>query len=51
MNQDQLLELQQRLLNAEKENRRRSQELSSALAEIKHIVARRVNMTKNYTGL
>ncbi|KAF4801448.1 Calmegin [Turdus rufiventris] len=49
VNQDQLLELQQRLLNAEKENRRRSQELSSALAEIKHIVARRVNMTKNYT--
>lgn len=51
VNQDQLLELQQRLLNVEKENRKRSQELSSALNEIKHIAARRMNMTKNHTGL
>lgn len=51
MYQDQLLELQQRLLDAEKENKKRSQELNSALHEIKHIVARRMNITKNHTGL
>ncbi|XP_041317720.1 alpha-1,3-mannosyl-glycoprotein 4-beta-N-acetylglucosaminyltransferase-like protein MGAT4D [Pyrgilauda ruficollis] len=45
-----LLELQQRLLYADKENKKRSHELSSALDEIKHIVARRMNMTKNHTG-
>ncbi|XP_015481100.1 alpha-1,3-mannosyl-glycoprotein 4-beta-N-acetylglucosaminyltransferase-like protein MGAT4D isoform X4 [Parus major] len=50
MYQYQLLELQQRLLYAEKENIKRSHELSSALDEIKHIVARRMNVTKNHTG-
>lgn len=51
MYQSQLLELRQRLLYAEKENKRRSQELSSALDEIKHIVAKRMNLTTNRTGL
>ncbi|XP_056346500.1 alpha-1,3-mannosyl-glycoprotein 4-beta-N-acetylglucosaminyltransferase-like protein MGAT4D isoform X2 [Oenanthe melanoleuca] len=46
INQDQLLVLQQRLLNAEKENKKRSQELSSALYELKLLVARRMNITK-----
>lgn len=51
MYQDQLLELQQRLLYAEKENKKRTHELSSALDQIKHIVERRMNTTKNHTGL
>lgn len=51
MYQHHLLELQQRLLCADKENKKRSHELSSALDEIKHIVARRMNMTKNHTGV
>ncbi|XP_071411810.1 alpha-1,3-mannosyl-glycoprotein 4-beta-N-acetylglucosaminyltransferase-like protein MGAT4D isoform X2 [Pithys albifrons albifrons] len=42
-------ELRQRLLYAEKENKKISQELSSALDEIKHIIARRVNLTTNHT--
>ncbi|KAM4900568.1 alpha-1,3-mannosyl-glycoprotein 4-beta-N-acetylglucosaminyltransferase-like protein MGAT4D isoform 3-T5 [Sylvia borin] len=50
MYQDQLLQLQQRLLYAEKENKKRSHELSSALDEIKRIVARRTSVTRNHTG-
>mgnify|MGYP001855706977 CR=1 FL=1 len=49
--QHQLLELRQRLLYAEKENSKRSHELSSVLGEIKHIVAKRINLTTNHTGL
>ncbi|XP_021252691.1 alpha-1,3-mannosyl-glycoprotein 4-beta-N-acetylglucosaminyltransferase-like protein MGAT4D isoform X1 [Numida meleagris] len=49
MYQHQFLELRQRLLYAEKENKRRSHELSSALDEIKHIVAKRINLTTNHT--
>lgn len=51
MYQNQFLELQQRLLYAEKENKKRSQELSSALDEIKRVVAKRMNLTTNHTGL
>lgn len=51
MYQSQLLELRQRLLYAEKENKKRSHELSSALDEIKHVVAKRMNSTTNHTGL
>ncbi|KAM6270135.1 alpha-1,3-mannosyl-glycoprotein 4-beta-N-acetylglucosaminyltransferase-like protein MGAT4D [Porphyrio hochstetteri] len=47
--QSQFLELRQRLLYAEKENKKRSQELSSTLDEIKHIVAKRINLTMNHT--
>ncbi|XP_010175492.1 alpha-1,3-mannosyl-glycoprotein 4-beta-N-acetylglucosaminyltransferase B [Antrostomus carolinensis] len=47
--QSQFLELRQRLLYAEKENKKRSHELSSALDEIKRIVAKRVNLTTNHT--
>eukprot|EP00076_Gallus_gallus_P040747 XP_025006285.1 alpha-1,3-mannosyl-glycoprotein 4-beta-N-acetylglucosaminyltransferase-like protein MGAT4D isoform X2 [Gallus gallus] len=47
--QHQLLELRQRLLYAEKENSKRSHELSSVLGEIKHIVAKRINLTTNHT--
>ncbi|XP_066174071.1 alpha-1,3-mannosyl-glycoprotein 4-beta-N-acetylglucosaminyltransferase-like protein MGAT4D isoform X3 [Sylvia atricapilla] len=50
MYRDQLLQLQQRLLYVKKENKRRSRELSSALDEIKRIVARRTIMTRNHTG-
>ncbi|XP_029880227.1 alpha-1,3-mannosyl-glycoprotein 4-beta-N-acetylglucosaminyltransferase-like protein MGAT4D isoform X2 [Aquila chrysaetos chrysaetos] len=49
MHQSQLLELRQRLLYAEKENKKRSHELSSALDEIKHVVAKRMNSTTNHT--
>ncbi|GAB0189337.1 alpha-1,3-mannosyl-glycoprotein 4-beta-N-acetylglucosaminyltransferase-like protein MGAT4D [Grus japonensis] len=49
MYQSQLLELRQRLLYAEKENKKRSHELSSALDEIKRVVARRMNSTRNHT--
>ncbi|XP_025930201.1 alpha-1,3-mannosyl-glycoprotein 4-beta-N-acetylglucosaminyltransferase-like protein MGAT4D [Apteryx mantelli] len=45
----QLLELHQRLLYAEKENKKRSHELSSALVEIKRVVAKAVNSTTNHT--
>ena len=51
MYQSQLLELRQRLLYAEKENKKRSHELSSALDEIKRVVAQRMNLTINHTGL
>ncbi|KAM6206098.1 alpha-1,3-mannosyl-glycoprotein 4-beta-N-acetylglucosaminyltransferase-like protein MGAT4D [Sarcoramphus papa] len=47
--QRQLLELRQRLLYAEKENKKRSHELSSALDEIKRVVAQRMNLTINHT--
>ncbi|XP_033920501.1 alpha-1,3-mannosyl-glycoprotein 4-beta-N-acetylglucosaminyltransferase-like protein MGAT4D isoform X1 [Melopsittacus undulatus] len=47
--QNQFLELRQRLLYAEKENKKRSQELSSALDEIKRVVAKRMNLTTNHT--
>ncbi|XP_027508498.1 alpha-1,3-mannosyl-glycoprotein 4-beta-N-acetylglucosaminyltransferase-like protein MGAT4D [Corapipo altera] len=47
--ESQFLELRQRLLYAEKENKRRSHELSSALDEIKRIVAIRANLTTNHT--
>ncbi|XP_027554649.1 alpha-1,3-mannosyl-glycoprotein 4-beta-N-acetylglucosaminyltransferase-like protein MGAT4D [Neopelma chrysocephalum] len=47
--ESQFLELRQRLLYAEKENKRRSRELSSALNEIKRIVATRANLTTNHT--
>ncbi|XP_010022882.1 PREDICTED: alpha-1,3-mannosyl-glycoprotein 4-beta-N-acetylglucosaminyltransferase B-like, partial [Nestor notabilis] len=46
---NQFLELRQRLLYAEKENKKRSQELSSALDEIKRVVAKRMNLTTNHT--
>ncbi|XP_035182212.1 alpha-1,3-mannosyl-glycoprotein 4-beta-N-acetylglucosaminyltransferase-like protein MGAT4D isoform X1 [Oxyura jamaicensis] len=49
MYQSQFLELRQRLLYAEKENKKRSHELSSALDEIKRIVAKRMNSTTNHT--
>uniref|UniRef100_A0A8C8B5U4 MGAT4 family member D n=1 Tax=Otus sunia TaxID=257818 RepID=A0A8C8B5U4_9STRI len=45
----QFLELRQRLLYAEKENKKRSEELSHALDEIKHVVAKRMNSTTNHT--
>uniref|UniRef100_A0A8C8B8B1 MGAT4 family member D n=1 Tax=Otus sunia TaxID=257818 RepID=A0A8C8B8B1_9STRI len=51
MYQSQFLELRQRLLYAEKENKKRSEELSHALDEIKHVVAKRMNSTTNHTGL
>ncbi|XP_069711362.1 calmegin isoform X2 [Phaenicophaeus curvirostris] len=47
--QSQLLRLQQRLLYAEKENKKRSRDLSIALDEIKHAVARRNNLTTDHT--
>ncbi|XP_055653391.1 alpha-1,3-mannosyl-glycoprotein 4-beta-N-acetylglucosaminyltransferase-like protein MGAT4D isoform X5 [Falco peregrinus] len=47
MYQSQFLELRQRLLYAEKENKKRSHELSSALDEIKHVVAKRMNLTNH----
>ncbi|XP_051624029.1 alpha-1,3-mannosyl-glycoprotein 4-beta-N-acetylglucosaminyltransferase-like protein MGAT4D isoform X2 [Manacus candei] len=47
--ESQFLELRQRLLYAEKENKRRSHELSSALDEIRRIVATRANLTTNLT--
>ncbi|XP_010150381.1 PREDICTED: alpha-1,3-mannosyl-glycoprotein 4-beta-N-acetylglucosaminyltransferase A-like, partial [Eurypyga helias] len=47
--QSQFLELRQRLLYAEKENKRRSHELSNALEEIKRVVAKRMNLTTNHT--
>ncbi|XP_010114874.1 PREDICTED: alpha-1,3-mannosyl-glycoprotein 4-beta-N-acetylglucosaminyltransferase B-like, partial [Chlamydotis macqueenii] len=47
--QSQFLELRERLLYAEKENKKRSQELSNALDEIKRVVAKRMNLTANYT--
>ncbi|XP_030306544.1 alpha-1,3-mannosyl-glycoprotein 4-beta-N-acetylglucosaminyltransferase-like protein MGAT4D [Calypte anna] len=48
--QSQFLELQQRLLDAEKENKKRSHELSHVLDELKHVVAKRMNFTRNDTG-
>lgn len=51
MYQSHFLELRQRLLYAEKENKKRSHELSSALDEIKRVVAKRMNLTTNHTGL
>ncbi|XP_075357146.1 alpha-1,3-mannosyl-glycoprotein 4-beta-N-acetylglucosaminyltransferase-like protein MGAT4D isoform X1 [Mycteria americana] len=50
MYQSQLLELRQRLLYAEKENKKRSHELSRALDEIKRVVAKRMNLTTNHPG-
>uniref|UniRef100_A0A663NB64 MGAT4 family member D n=1 Tax=Athene cunicularia TaxID=194338 RepID=A0A663NB64_ATHCN len=50
MYQSQFLELRQRLLHAEKENKKRSEELTHALDEIKHVVAKRMNSTTNHTG-
>ncbi|POI35054.1 hypothetical protein CIB84_001194 [Bambusicola thoracicus] len=47
--QHQFLELRQRLLYAEKENKKRSHELSSVLDKIKHIVAKRINLTTSHT--
>ncbi|XP_029817283.1 alpha-1,3-mannosyl-glycoprotein 4-beta-N-acetylglucosaminyltransferase-like protein MGAT4D [Manacus vitellinus] len=47
--ESQFLELRERLLYAEKENKRRSHELSSALDEIRRIVATRANLTTNLT--
>ncbi|XP_010007228.1 PREDICTED: glycosyltransferase 54 domain-containing protein [Chaetura pelagica] len=49
MYQSQFLELQQRLLYAEKENKKRSYELSYVLDEIKRAVAKRMNLTTNHT--
>uniref|UniRef100_A0A7M4EM08 MGAT4 family member D n=1 Tax=Crocodylus porosus TaxID=8502 RepID=A0A7M4EM08_CROPO len=49
--QTEFLELRQRLLYAEKENKKRSKELSSALDEIKRVVEKRENSTGNHTGL
>ncbi|XP_051473968.1 alpha-1,3-mannosyl-glycoprotein 4-beta-N-acetylglucosaminyltransferase-like protein MGAT4D [Apus apus] len=43
------LELRQRLLYAEKENKKRSHELSHVLDEIKRVVATRMNLTTNRT--
>uniref|UniRef100_A0A7M4ENQ7 MGAT4 family member D n=1 Tax=Crocodylus porosus TaxID=8502 RepID=A0A7M4ENQ7_CROPO len=47
--QTEFLELRQRLLYAEKENKKRSKELSSALDEIKRVVEKRENSTGNHT--
>ncbi|XP_009866619.1 PREDICTED: alpha-1,3-mannosyl-glycoprotein 4-beta-N-acetylglucosaminyltransferase B-like [Apaloderma vittatum] len=49
MYQSHFLKLQQRLLYAEKENKRRSHELSSALDAIKRVVAKGMNLTTNHT--
>ncbi|XP_010217988.1 PREDICTED: glycosyltransferase 54 domain-containing protein [Tinamus guttatus] len=49
MYKSQLLELHQRLLYAEEENKKRSHELSSALSEIKRFVAKSMNSTTNHT--
>ncbi|XP_025961973.1 alpha-1,3-mannosyl-glycoprotein 4-beta-N-acetylglucosaminyltransferase-like protein MGAT4D isoform X2 [Dromaius novaehollandiae] len=49
MYKTQLLELHQRLLYAEKENKKRSHELSNVLGEIKRVVAKAVNSTTNHT--
>ncbi|XP_044875570.1 alpha-1,3-mannosyl-glycoprotein 4-beta-N-acetylglucosaminyltransferase-like protein MGAT4D isoform X3 [Mauremys mutica] len=47
--QSQFLELHQRLLYAEKENKKRSRELSIVLDAIKLVVAERLNSTANHT--
>ncbi|XP_010180415.1 PREDICTED: alpha-1,3-mannosyl-glycoprotein 4-beta-N-acetylglucosaminyltransferase B-like, partial [Mesitornis unicolor] len=47
--QSQFLELRQRLLDAEKESKKSLHELSSTLDEIKHIVAKGMNLTTNHT--
>ncbi|XP_009947951.1 PREDICTED: alpha-1,3-mannosyl-glycoprotein 4-beta-N-acetylglucosaminyltransferase B-like [Leptosomus discolor] len=49
MYRSQFLELKQRLLYAEKENKKRSRQLSSALDKIKHVIAKRMNLTTNHT--
>uniref|UniRef100_A0A8C3SA18 MGAT4 family member D n=1 Tax=Chelydra serpentina TaxID=8475 RepID=A0A8C3SA18_CHESE len=49
MYQSQFLELHQRLLYAEKENKKRSHELSIVLDAIKRVVAERLNSTANHT--
>ncbi|KAM9143540.1 alpha-1,3-mannosyl-glycoprotein 4-beta-N-acetylglucosaminyltransferase-like protein MGAT4D isoform 7-T7 [Pangshura tecta] len=49
MYQSQFLELHQRLLYAEKENKKRSRELSIVLDAIKRVVAERLNSTANHT--
>ncbi|XP_074849381.1 alpha-1,3-mannosyl-glycoprotein 4-beta-N-acetylglucosaminyltransferase-like protein MGAT4D isoform X1 [Carettochelys insculpta] len=46
---NQFLELHQRLLYAEKENKKRSRELSTVLDTIKWVVAERLNSTANHT--
>lgn len=46
----QFLELQQRLFHAEQENRKRSQDLSTVLDEIKRAVAEKRNAFENHTG-
>lgn len=51
MYQTQFLELHQRLLYAEKENKKRSHELSIVLDAVKRVVAERLNSTANHTGL
>ncbi|KAM9330461.1 alpha-1,3-mannosyl-glycoprotein 4-beta-N-acetylglucosaminyltransferase-like protein MGAT4D [Gastrophryne carolinensis] len=45
----QFLELQQRLFHAEKENRKRSQDLSTVLDEIKRAIAEKRNAFENHT--
>ncbi|XP_028932528.1 alpha-1,3-mannosyl-glycoprotein 4-beta-N-acetylglucosaminyltransferase-like protein MGAT4D isoform X2 [Ornithorhynchus anatinus] len=47
--QNQILELRERLLHAEKENQKRSRELSSVLDKIKDALAERANTTTNHT--
>ncbi|XP_074983796.1 alpha-1,3-mannosyl-glycoprotein 4-beta-N-acetylglucosaminyltransferase-like protein MGAT4D isoform X2 [Caretta caretta] len=49
MYQTQFLELHQRLLYAEKENKKRSRELSIVLDAVKRVVAERLNSTANHT--
>ncbi|XP_053110896.1 alpha-1,3-mannosyl-glycoprotein 4-beta-N-acetylglucosaminyltransferase-like protein MGAT4D isoform X2 [Hemicordylus capensis] len=49
MYQRQLLELHQRLLYAEKENKKRSRELNTVLNEIKRVVNERTNSSTNVT--
>lgn len=51
MNQRQLLELRQRLFFAEKENKKRSQELNSVLNEIKQFIGELASASGNFTGL
>lgn len=47
----QLLQLRQRLLYAEKENKKRSHELNSALNEIIQVIGKAPNMSINVAGL
>ncbi|XP_038256357.1 alpha-1,3-mannosyl-glycoprotein 4-beta-N-acetylglucosaminyltransferase-like protein MGAT4D isoform X5 [Dermochelys coriacea] len=51
MYQSQFLELHQRLLYAEKENKKRSRELSIVLDAVKRVVAERLNSTANHTDV